>query len=172
MFSAAAPIESAVSAADIARSEHNILQWMQYLPADCVKNHDQNGLGHHDLARPRPAYAHRPSASAISGSAIPRPSARDFGPVLWLDTAPHRHRPAAGRRPPSSPFRGGPAPNAATPTDTVKLRSICAVRAKGVEAMTSRMRSASVAASADVASGNRMANSSPPKRAAVSMLRI
>jgi hypothetical protein len=37
MFSAAAPIESAVSAADIARSEHNILQWMQYLPADCVK---------------------------------------------------------------------------------------------------------------------------------------
>jgi hypothetical protein len=34
---AAAPIESAVSAADIAHSEQNILQWMQYLPTDCVK---------------------------------------------------------------------------------------------------------------------------------------
>jgi hypothetical protein len=32
-----APIESAVSAADIAHSEQNILQWMQYLPTDCVK---------------------------------------------------------------------------------------------------------------------------------------
>ena len=39
-------------------------------------------------------------------------------------------------------------------------------------AITSRMRSASLAASAAVASGNRMASSSPPKRAAVSMLRI
>jgi hypothetical protein len=34
---AAAPIESAVSAEDIARSEQNILQRMQYLPTDCVK---------------------------------------------------------------------------------------------------------------------------------------
>jgi hypothetical protein len=34
---AAAPIESAVSTEDIARSEQNILQWMQYLPTDCVK---------------------------------------------------------------------------------------------------------------------------------------
>jgi hypothetical protein len=31
------PVESAVSAADIARSEENILNWMQYLPTDCVK---------------------------------------------------------------------------------------------------------------------------------------
>jgi hypothetical protein len=34
---APAPIESAVSPADIERSEQNILQWMQYLPTDCVK---------------------------------------------------------------------------------------------------------------------------------------
>jgi hypothetical protein len=33
----AAPAESALSAADIAHSEENILQWMQYLPTDCVK---------------------------------------------------------------------------------------------------------------------------------------
>jgi hypothetical protein len=33
-----APIESAVSATDdMARSEENILLWMQYLPADCVQ---------------------------------------------------------------------------------------------------------------------------------------
>jgi len=36
LFTAAALIESAVSAADIARSEQNILRWMQYLPTDCV----------------------------------------------------------------------------------------------------------------------------------------
>jgi hypothetical protein len=35
--SADTPIESAVNAEDIARSEQNILQWMQYLPTDCVK---------------------------------------------------------------------------------------------------------------------------------------
>jgi hypothetical protein len=34
----AAPVESAVSAADIAHSEENILKWMQYLPTDCVKS--------------------------------------------------------------------------------------------------------------------------------------
>jgi hypothetical protein len=33
----AAPVESAVSADDIARSEENILRWMQYLPTDCIK---------------------------------------------------------------------------------------------------------------------------------------
>jgi hypothetical protein len=38
MPTAYAPVESAVSAADIARSEQNILQWMQYLPTDCVKS--------------------------------------------------------------------------------------------------------------------------------------
>jgi hypothetical protein len=32
-----APVESALSAADIAHSEENILKWMQYLPTDCVK---------------------------------------------------------------------------------------------------------------------------------------
>jgi hypothetical protein len=32
----AAPIEAAVNDAAIARSEENILQWMQYLPADCI----------------------------------------------------------------------------------------------------------------------------------------
>jgi hypothetical protein len=32
-----APVESALNAADIAHSEENILQWMQYLPTDCVK---------------------------------------------------------------------------------------------------------------------------------------
>jgi hypothetical protein len=34
--SAAAPVELAESAADIAHSEENILKWMQYLPSDCV----------------------------------------------------------------------------------------------------------------------------------------
>jgi hypothetical protein len=34
----AVPVESAVSAADIAHSEENILKWMQYLPTDCVKS--------------------------------------------------------------------------------------------------------------------------------------
>jgi hypothetical protein len=34
---AAAPIEAPVNGADAARSEENILQWMAYLPADCVK---------------------------------------------------------------------------------------------------------------------------------------
>jgi hypothetical protein len=33
----AAPIEAAVSDAAIARSEENILRWMQYLPADCIQ---------------------------------------------------------------------------------------------------------------------------------------
>jgi hypothetical protein len=33
----AAPVESALSAVDIAHSEKNILKWMQYLPTDCVK---------------------------------------------------------------------------------------------------------------------------------------
>ena len=35
---AAAPIEAAVSDADVARSEENILRWLQYLPADCVQS--------------------------------------------------------------------------------------------------------------------------------------
>jgi hypothetical protein len=34
----AAPIEATFSNADIARSEENILQWMQYLPADCIQS--------------------------------------------------------------------------------------------------------------------------------------
>src|ERR1700726_4021843 len=50
-----------------------------------------------------------------------------------------------------------PGDSDATPTDTVKFRSICAVSAKGSAAMTSRMRSASFAASVALASGNRMA---------------
>jgi len=35
---AEAPIESMVSDSDIARSEENILQWMQYLPPDCIQS--------------------------------------------------------------------------------------------------------------------------------------
>jgi hypothetical protein len=34
---AATPIQAAISDADIARSEENILQWMQYLPNDCIQ---------------------------------------------------------------------------------------------------------------------------------------
>jgi hypothetical protein len=34
---AAASIEVPVNAADAARSQENILQWMSYLPLDCVK---------------------------------------------------------------------------------------------------------------------------------------
>jgi len=33
---ASAPIDTAVNDADFARSEENILQWMQYLPEDCI----------------------------------------------------------------------------------------------------------------------------------------
>jgi hypothetical protein len=35
--SAAAPLDVPVNGAVAARSEENILQWMSYLPADCVK---------------------------------------------------------------------------------------------------------------------------------------
>jgi hypothetical protein len=34
---AAAPVEARINDADKARSEQNILQWMSYLPEDCVK---------------------------------------------------------------------------------------------------------------------------------------
>ena len=34
---ASAPVEVQVSTADAARSEGNILQWMAYLPEDCVR---------------------------------------------------------------------------------------------------------------------------------------
>jgi hypothetical protein len=34
---AVAPVEARISDADKARSEQNILQWMSYLPEDCVK---------------------------------------------------------------------------------------------------------------------------------------
>jgi hypothetical protein len=34
---ASAPLEVQVSNADAARSEDNVLQWMAYLPEDCVK---------------------------------------------------------------------------------------------------------------------------------------
>jgi hypothetical protein len=34
---ATAPVEVRVNDADQARSEENILQWMSYLPEDCVK---------------------------------------------------------------------------------------------------------------------------------------
>jgi hypothetical protein len=32
----AAPIEAMAGDADIARSEENILHWLQYLPTDCI----------------------------------------------------------------------------------------------------------------------------------------
>src|ERR1700722_18651900 len=60
-----------------------------------------------------------------------------------------------------------PGDSAATPTDTVKVRSICAVSATGCAEMHSRMRSASFAASMALVSGRRMASSSPPNRAAL-----
>jgi hypothetical protein len=34
---APAPVEMRIYGADAARSEENILQWMSYLPEDCVK---------------------------------------------------------------------------------------------------------------------------------------
>jgi hypothetical protein len=34
---AAAPVEARVNDTDKARSEENILQWMSYLPEDCVR---------------------------------------------------------------------------------------------------------------------------------------
>jgi hypothetical protein len=34
---AATPVEPRVNDADTARSEENILQWMSYLPEDCVR---------------------------------------------------------------------------------------------------------------------------------------
>jgi hypothetical protein len=33
----AAPVEAWVDDADVARSEENILQWMSYLPGDCIR---------------------------------------------------------------------------------------------------------------------------------------
>jgi hypothetical protein len=40
---AAAPAEARVNNAEIARSEDNILQWMSYLPEDCVRSMIQMG---------------------------------------------------------------------------------------------------------------------------------
>ena len=34
---AAAPVEARVNHDDAARSEENILQWMSYLPEDCIR---------------------------------------------------------------------------------------------------------------------------------------
>ena len=34
---AAAPVEVHVNEDDVARSEENILQWMSYLPEDCIR---------------------------------------------------------------------------------------------------------------------------------------
>jgi hypothetical protein len=34
---AASPVEARVNDADAARSEENILQWMSYLPEDCIR---------------------------------------------------------------------------------------------------------------------------------------
>ena len=39
----AAPAEARVNNAEIARSEDNILQWMSYLPEDCVRSMIQMG---------------------------------------------------------------------------------------------------------------------------------
>ena len=33
----AAPVEACVNDAEVARSEENILQWMAYLPEDCIR---------------------------------------------------------------------------------------------------------------------------------------
>ena len=33
----AAPVEAWVNDAEVARSEENILQWMAYLPEDCIR---------------------------------------------------------------------------------------------------------------------------------------
>ena len=34
---AAAPVEASAKDAEVARSEENILQWMSYLPEDCIR---------------------------------------------------------------------------------------------------------------------------------------
>ena len=34
---AGAPVAARVNDADVARSEENILQWMSYLPEDCIR---------------------------------------------------------------------------------------------------------------------------------------
>jgi hypothetical protein len=39
----AAPVEDRVNLADAARSEENILQWMSYLPEDCVRTMTEMG---------------------------------------------------------------------------------------------------------------------------------
>jgi hypothetical protein len=40
---AAPPVEARVNEDDIARSEENILQWMSYLPEDCIRTMIQMG---------------------------------------------------------------------------------------------------------------------------------
>jgi hypothetical protein len=40
---AAAPVQAQANDAEIARSEENILQWMSYLPEDCVRTMIQMG---------------------------------------------------------------------------------------------------------------------------------
>jgi hypothetical protein len=40
---AAAPLEAWANDAEIARSEENILQWMSYLPEDCIRTMIQMG---------------------------------------------------------------------------------------------------------------------------------
>jgi hypothetical protein len=40
---AAAPVEAWANHAEVARSEENILQWMSYLPEDCVRTMIQMG---------------------------------------------------------------------------------------------------------------------------------
>jgi hypothetical protein len=40
---AAAQIEAQANDADVARSEENILQWMSYLPEDCIRTMIQMG---------------------------------------------------------------------------------------------------------------------------------
>ena len=126
------------------------------------------GAAHGDRShRAIPAPARR-AAATVS----PRRPARGCGRAPWPDKGPHRHRRAADRRPPSDPSRAVPARPRRLPPRPSSVRSICAVSANGTAAMDSRMRSASFAASAALASGSRIASSSPPKRAAVSMLRI
>ena len=34
---AAAPADTSINYADVVRSENNILQWMSYLPEDCIR---------------------------------------------------------------------------------------------------------------------------------------
>jgi hypothetical protein len=45
----ALPIDVRVSDADVVRSENNILQWMSYLPEDCIKAMIAMGVGCHYL---------------------------------------------------------------------------------------------------------------------------